>query len=192
MYETYIKNKIVCHLTFILWPHYLEKYILLLLLYRWVFAEVIAKINWVSVFGTPCEIKKNKCKILSRMATKSNKLWCGAQQTPPPSECNWLVNASTLLPPSECNWLWAMAGDNKLTFDPPTRLSELTQNLIRSSHGHSTSSLKISCKSVQQFSRNVADKETKKQRNRAKTIRGKYQKLRSEQNSHNSYATDCI
>ena len=51
---------------------------------------------------------------------------------------------------------------NKLTFDPPTRLSELTQNLIRSFHGHSTPSLKILCKSVQPFSRNVADKETKK------------------------------
>ena len=60
----------------------------------------------------------------------------------------------------------ATTGDNKLTLDPPTRLPELTQNLIRSSHGHSTSSLKISCKSVQQFSRNVADKETKKQRNK--------------------------
>jgi len=63
---------------------------------------------------------------------------------------------------------------NKLTFDPPTRLSELTRNLIRSSHGHSTPSLKISCKSVQPFSRNVADKETKKERkkerNRPKTI----------------------
>jgi len=57
-----------------------------------------------------------------------------------------------------------MAGDNKkLTFDPPTRLPELTQNVIRSSHGHSTPSLKISCKSVQPFSRNVADKETKKE-----------------------------
>jgi len=53
---------------------------------------------------------------------------------------------------------------NKLTFDPPTRLPELTQNLIRSSHGHSTPSLKISCKSVQPFSRNVADKERKKER----------------------------
>jgi len=88
--------------------------------------------------------------------------------------CHWLVNASPLLPPSECNWLWAMAGDNKLTFDPQTRLPELTHNLIRSSHGHSTPSLKISCKSVQPFSRNLADKETKKQRNkernRAKTI----------------------
>jgi len=52
---------------------------------------------------------------------------------------------------------------NKLTFDPPTRLPELTQNLIRLSHGHSTPSLKISCKSVQPFSRNVADKETKKE-----------------------------
>ena len=56
-----------------------------------------------------------------------------------------------------------MAGDNKLTFDPPTRLPELTLNLIGSSHGHSTPSLKISCKSVQPFYRNVADKETKKQ-----------------------------
>ena len=59
---------------------------------------------------------------------------------------------------------------NKLTFDPPTRLPELTQNLIRSSHGHSTPSPKISCKSVQPFSRNVADKETKKERNRPNTI----------------------
>ena len=57
----------------------------------------------------------------------------------------------------------AMADDNKLTFDPPTRLPELTQNLIRSSHGHSTLSLKISCKSVQPFSRNVADKEINKE-----------------------------
>jgi len=61
-----------------------------------------------------------------------------------------------------------MAGDNKkLTFDPPTRLPELAQNLIRSSHGHSTPSLKISCKSVQPFSRNVADKETNKQRKKS-------------------------
>jgi len=62
---------------------------------------------------------------------------------------------------------------NKVTFDPPTRLPELPPYLIRSSHGHSTPSLKISCKSVQPFSRNVADKETNKQtnkqRNRAKT-----------------------
>jgi len=56
-----------------------------------------------------------------------------------------------------------MAADNKLTYVPPTRLPELTQNLIRSSHGHSTPSLKISCKSVQPFSRNVADKETNKE-----------------------------
>ena len=40
-------------------------------------------------------------------------------------------------------------------------LPELTQNVIRSSHGHSTPSLKISHKSVQPFSRNVADKEIK-------------------------------
>jgi len=49
-----------------------------------------------------------------------------------------------------------MAGDNKKL----TRLPELTQNVIRSSHGHSKPSLKISCKSVQPFYRNVADKET--------------------------------
>jgi len=35
-------------------------------------------------------------------------------------------------------------------------LPELTQNVIRSSHGHSTPSPKISCKSVQPFSRNIA------------------------------------
>ena len=52
---------------------------------------------------------------------------------------------------------------NKLTFDPPTRLPELTENVIRSSHGHSTPSLKISCKSVQPVSRNVAEIETKKE-----------------------------
>ena len=44
------------------------------------------------------------------------------------------------------------------------RLLELTKNVIRSSHGHSTPSLKISCKSVPPFSRNLADKETKKER----------------------------
>ena len=38
-------------------------------------------------------------------------------------------------------------------------MPELIQNVNRSSHGHSTPSLKISCKSVQPFSRNVADKE---------------------------------
>jgi len=38
-------------------------------------------------------------------------------------------------------------------------LPELTHNVITSSHGHFTPSLKISCKSVQPFSRNVADKE---------------------------------
>ena len=43
--------------------------------------------------------------------------------------------------------------------------SELTKNVIRSSHGHSAPSLKISCKSVQPFSRNLANKKTKKERN---------------------------
>jgi len=40
--------------------------------------------------------------------------------------------------------------------------SELTKNIIRLSHGHSTPSLKMSCKSIQPLSRNLADKETKK------------------------------
>jgi len=35
-----------------------------------------------------------------------------------------------------------------------------------SSHGHSTPFLKISCKSVQPFSCNLADKETKNERNK--------------------------
>jgi len=65
-----------------------------------------------------------------------NKLWCAAQQTPPPS-----IAASRGLP-------------------------ELTQNVIRSFHGHSTPSMKISRKSVQPFSRNLADKETKKETNK--------------------------
>ena len=42
--------------------------------------------------------------------------------------------------------------------------SELAQNWTTSSHGHSTPSLKISCKSVQPFSRNLANKERKKER----------------------------
>jgi len=80
-----------------------------------------------------------------------NKLWCEAQQTP--TLCQ-LANDTDLLTPV----ISAMAGDNKKL----THLPELTQNVIRSSHGHSKPSLKISCKSVQPFSCNVADKETKK------------------------------
>jgi len=37
---------------------------------------------------------------------------------------------------------------------------------VMSSHGHSTPSLKVSCKPVQPFSRNLADKETKKEINK--------------------------
>jgi len=80
-----------------------------------------------------------------------------------------------------------MAGDNKLTFNPPTPLPELTQNLIRSSHGHSTPStpsLKISCNSVHPFSRNVADKERKK---RKKKEREKERKKSLENNTPSPY-----
>jgi len=41
--------------------------------------------------------------------------------------------------------------------------SELTQNRIKSSHGHCAPSLKISCKSVKPFCRKLADKETNKE-----------------------------
>jgi len=57
------------------------------------------------------------------------------------------------------------------------RLIGIDKNVIRSSHGHSTPSVKVSCKSVQPFPRNLANKETKItnkqtkiQRNRLKTI----------------------
>ena len=52
---------------------------------------------------------------------------------------------------------------NKLTFDP----DPFTRTDPKFNHGHSTTSLKISCKSVQPFSRNVADKETKKERKKS-------------------------
>ena len=71
-----------------------------------------------------------------------------------PASCCHLANDSDFLTPD----VWAMARDNKQINLWP----ELTQNVIRSSHGHSKPSLKISCKSVQLLSRNVADKETKK------------------------------
>ena len=71
---------------------------------------------------------------------------CGAGHNKPPT-------------PSECNWLWAMAGDNKLTSDQFTRIDpKFNQVVPWSLHTF----LKISCNSVQPFSRNVADKETKK------------------------------
>jgi len=85
----------------------------------------------------------------------------------PPSEQTyqppWTKSAATRRVQTRCPIpLAVILITNKLTFEPPTRLPELTQNVMRSSHGHSTPSLKISCKSVQPFSRNVADKETKK------------------------------
>jgi len=46
------------------------------------------------------------------------------------------------------------------------RFLGIDQNVIRSSHGHSTPSMQISCKSVQPFSRNLTNKETKKERNK--------------------------
>ena len=79
------------------------------------------------------------------------------------------------------NRLWCESTTNPvpvLRIAASRGFSELTKNVIRSSHGHSTPSLKISCKSVQPFARNLVNKETKKQtkihtnkqRNRSKTI----------------------
>ena len=69
---------------------------------------------------------------------------------------------------------WTSCGAKAQQTPPPCcasrGFSELTKNVIRSSHGHSAPSLKISCKLVQPFSRNLAEKETKKERNRSKTI----------------------
>ena len=93
------------------------------------------------------------------------------RDTTNPAPCCHLANDTDLLTPV----VWAVADDNKQIDLWP----ELTRNLIRSSHGHSTPSLKISCKSVQPFSRNVADKETKKppENNTPSPYRGRGNKL---------------
>jgi len=108
---------------------------------------------------------------------KYNKLWCAAQQTPPPS-----IAASRGLPELTQNLIrsshghstylpWKFHANRSSRFLVMGRcdsiaasrgLLELTLNLISSSHGHFTPSLKISCKSVRPFSRNLADNETKK------------------------------
>ena len=59
-----------------------------------------------------------------------------------------------------------MAGDNKqLDLRPADPFTRIDSNLNQVVPWHSTPSLKISCKSVQhqQFSRNLADKETNKE-----------------------------
>jgi len=102
-----------------------------------------------------------------------NKLWCKAQQTPPPCCDVSRGQNSSFITFSVARWQHrtarrqqsnqiAMSGDSKLTFDPLTHLPELTLNLIRSFRGHSTPSVKISCKLVHPFSRNLAYKETNK------------------------------
>ena len=54
--------------------------------------------------------------------------------------------------------------DKEISIAASRVFSELTKNWTTSSHGHSAPSLKVSCKSVQPFSRNLANKETNKQR----------------------------
>jgi len=77
------------------------------------------------------------------------------------------VNTCSLI--VNLNKLWCKSTTNPI---PVLRItashgfSELTKNVIRSSHGHPAPSLKISCKSVQPFSCNLANKETKKERNK--------------------------
>jgi len=66
--------------------------------------------------------------------------------------------------PKNCNKLWRKSTTNPvpvLRIAASRGFSELANNVTRSCHGHSTPSLKISCKSVQLFSRNLANKETK-------------------------------
>ena len=63
------------------------------------------------------------------------------------------------------NKLWCESTTNPvpvLRIAAARGFSELTKNVMRSSYGHSTPSLKISCKSVYPFSRNLDNKETKK------------------------------
>ena len=57
--------------------------------------------------------------------------------------------------------------DKEISIAASRGFSELTKNVIKSSHGYSTPSLKISRKSVQPFSHNLADKETNKQRKKS-------------------------
>jgi len=62
------------------------------------------------------------------------------------------------------NKLWCESTTNPvpvLRIAASRGFSELTKNVIGSSHGHCAPCLKISCKSVQPFSRNLANKETK-------------------------------
>ena len=82
------------------------------------------------------------------------------------------------------NKLWCESTTNPvpvLRIAASRGFSELTRNWITSSHGHSAPSLKVSCKSVQSFSRNLANKETNKdakiQRNRSKTMKTIYRGL---------------
>ena len=69
----------------------------------------------------------------------------------------------------ENNQLWC---ENTTNPAPVLRIaasrgfSEFTKNVISSSGGHSTPSLNFFGKSVQSFSRNLADKETNKQINK--------------------------
>jgi len=100
---------------------------------------------------------------------RPSKTSCGARHNKPrpllpPSEWYWLVNASPLE-------LWPVI-TNKLTFDPPTRLPELTQNLIRSSHGHSVHlPWKFHANRSSRFLvMLLTKKQRKKERNRPKTI----------------------
>jgi len=70
-----------------------------------------------------------------------------------------------------CSKLWCESTTNPapvLRIAASRGFSELARNVIRSSHGHSTPSLKISCESIQPFSRNFANKETNKDKERYK------------------------
>jgi len=73
-----------------------------------------------------------------------------------------MIPMQSLLFNTNPNKLWCKSTTNPV---PMLRIaalrsfSELTKNVTRLSHGHCTPSLKISCKSVHRFARNVADNE---------------------------------
>jgi len=75
---------------------------------------------------------------------------------------NFMVHTSRADSLQVLNKLWCESTTNPvpvLRIAAPRGFLELTKNVIRSSRGHSTPSLKISCKSVWRFARNVHDKE---------------------------------
>ena len=94
----------------------------------WSSAAVCRRVNWTRQFLWSAMTQFCFC---SRLKTEQ----AVARGTTNPAPCCHLANDTDLLTPV----LWAMAGDNKqIDLWPADPFTELTQNVIRSSHGHST------------------------------------------------------